>query len=257
MANLDKAINAVLVEAGGKWGVYAQFLDANEEIFSLNPSQVFYAASINKVPIAGAVYQFIADGKAKATDVVKLTNEAKVPGSGVLNLLSDELKLTIQDVSALMLAQSDNTAAKLLVDKFGVIAINQHLASSGLKTTCLEELTDSKFSYGNTTPREAAEVLAGLYREKFAGQQSAEWILEIMKHGHFNWGIQRYLPELEVSNKEGTLDDKRHEVAIIWADRPYVLAIFSQDLDDHRIHVDNKGVLAIAEISRLIYEATK
>ncbi len=258
---MKEEIQKIIFKAGGKWGIQAQFVNEDKPFFELNSNQKFYAASLAKVPIATAVMKFIKEGKAKLLDELTLEKGAKMPGTGVLNLLHDGLKITIQDAITTMLAQSDNTAAKLLVNKFGAQAINVWLSSVGMKQTQLELLADGKFHYGDTTPEEMAKLLSGLYTGQFLSSADSQLILEIMKHCHLNWGIKRYLPKnlpdgktkLEVSNKEGTWEDSRHEVAIVWANRPYVLCVLSNDLSDQRYHVDNAGVLAIAQISKSIY----
>ena len=254
----------VTEKASGNWGVVAQFVDEDKPFFDVNSSQRFYAASLAKVPIAMAVMKLIKDGQAELSEELELDKAVKMPGTGVLNLLHNGLKISLQDALNTMMAQSDNTAAKLLVKKFGVSAINEFLSSIGMKITQLEPQPDGKFHYGDTTPSETATLLRGLYTGQFLGNADSQMILEIMKHCHLNWGIERYLPstmpdgktKLEVSNKEGTWEDNRHEVALVWAQRPYVLCVLSSGLSDQRYHVDNVGVLTIAQISKLIYETT-
>src|SRR5215216_6086413 len=77
----------------------------------------------------------VAEGKAKWTDEVVLTKEKKVSGSGILQELSEGLKLSLRDAVNLMMILSDNTATNLVLEVLTTDAVNARMDSLGLKNT--------------------------------------------------------------------------------------------------------------------------
>ena len=87
------------------------------------------------MPILAAMYREEAAGRLSWQEVIRLTEAAKVPGSGVLRELHAGLEFTLEDLSRLMIVVSDNTATNLLIDRIGTAAVNELLSSLGFQTT--------------------------------------------------------------------------------------------------------------------------
>jgi beta-lactamase class A len=255
---MDNKLKNIINKAGGSWGIYAKELDSNKTIFELNADMPFPAASVNKLAIA--LYAF--SEVSALDDTVSLDEKYMLGGSGVLRHLHAGLQPTLTDLIKLLLIVSDNTAAKLLVTRFTPQKINEYLLSAGFSVTQLK-IDGEKFGYGMTTPKEISHLLEGIYANTFMPEARSQQLLAIMKESASDDRIRRYLPhdlyntdvKLEVANKAGSIPGARSDVGIIFEKQPYTLCVLSKDLPDESYKVDNQGVLAIAEISKVIYAA--
>lgn len=258
---LDSKINKILSKVDGEWGIYAKNLETGEVLYELNGNTPFPSASIGKLPIALYVFSQIEAGKASGNDILPLSKKTKLGGSGVLENLHDGLELTLLDVIYLMITISDNTAAKMLVTNFKPEKINEYLKEKDFKVTQLK-IDGDEFGYGMTTPIEISNLLEGLYKHSYLSEKVSTEYMEILKNTHSNTRIKRFLPhdvydddkKLEIASKSGAIPGVRGDVGIIFEKEPYVICILSKDLSDHSYKVDNKGILVIAEISKIIHE---
>lgn len=109
-------------------------------LVSINPHEVFPAASLAKVPILVELARRLAQpGQAYTWETrLEVPEQARVASDGVLADLSPELRPTIQDIAHLMITISDNTASNLLLDLLGMEAINTSMRELGLRHTRLE-----------------------------------------------------------------------------------------------------------------------
>ncbi|PSO43282.1 hypothetical protein BRC19_01305 [Candidatus Saccharibacteria bacterium QS_5_54_17] len=251
---IRQELNEMLESADGSWSVYVRSFDQEEAAFEYGRDKVFYAASINKLPIALYALSQVEEGKIGLSDKLEVTEEVKRPGTGILRLLHEGLDVTVEDALTLMMAVSDNTAAKLMVRKAGPENINQYLEASGLADTRLEVLPEGKFSYGYTTAKESAQLLRGIHNAEYVSPEASRKLLGMMGRNHFSHGVRRYLPkDLKIANKEGSLEDNRHEIAAVMAERPYAICVFADELADQSYHVDNAGVLQRARIAEKVH----
>lgn len=256
--DMKRRIDKIVQNVGGEWGIVIKRIGQEAPLYQLNSDKKFYAASVNKIVIALYVLSLVDRGEVKLTERMALKKGCKLEGTGVLRLLDDSLEPTLKDLLTLMLIVSDNTAAKMLVSRFGPSAINDYLDSVGLKQTRLEELAEGKFSYGYTTPAEYAEILERIAAAGYLRREPSDLLMEIMGHNHFDFGLRRHLHDpIKIASKQGTLDDMRHEVALIGdEDERYIVSAFSEQLPDEGYSVDNPGVLALAEIGKLFMKST-
>lgn len=255
------AVERLIANSEATWGVCVKLLDSGETCYEHNADRPFEAASINKVPIALYVLAEVDRGRASLQDTLELSEELKLPGTGLLQYLSSGMRYSLGDLLTLMLVTSDNTAAKMLVQRFTPASVNRYLESLGLKVTRLGVGAEGKFSYGQTTPREQATILEGIYKHRYLSQPLSRDLVGMMAKCRFTLGIKRYLPktqrnkDLVVANKEGTLNDLRHEVALVCAVEPYAMTVFSEGLKDTAYSVDNAGVVMIGQIAQTVHAA--
>ena len=92
--SLDDQVKPIVASFKGKVSLFAKNLDTGET-YGLNPDERVRTASTIKIAVMIEAFARVAEGKAKWTDEVVLTKEKKVSGSGILNELSDGLKLTL------------------------------------------------------------------------------------------------------------------------------------------------------------------
>src|SRR5207249_4991524 len=114
-AVLDERVSAELLQFKGKVSLFAKNLDTGVS-YGIGPDDRVRTASTIKVAIMVEAFARVAEGKAKWSEEVILTNAKKVAGAGVLEEMSDGLHLTLRDAVNLMIVVSDNTATNLVLD---------------------------------------------------------------------------------------------------------------------------------------------
>jgi beta-lactamase class A len=273
-------VGAVAARFGGELGVFAKHLGTGETL-AWNADTRFPTASVIKVAIMVEAFDQMARGVLPADGVVRIREQAKVGGSGVVRELHDGAELTIRDLIRLMIVVSDNTATNLLLERVGVAAVNARLAAYGLKNTRLFRPTFAKqaeidpelereFGLGMSTPREMAVVMEMIAVGRAVGEAASKDMRAILEAQQDDRLLPRKLPmggpKIVVGNKTGTDEEKlpdasgvrghiRADAGIIRAGGvTYVVAIFARRVKDRSWTPDNAALLTGAEISRIIFD---
>ncbi|HEY0727538.1 MAG TPA: serine hydrolase, partial [Pyrinomonadaceae bacterium] len=123
---LDEQVKSLVTTFKGKVSLFAKNLDTGET-YALNPDERVRTASTIKIAVMIEAFARVHEGKLQWTDEVVLTKEKKVGGSGILNELSDNLRLTLRDAVNLMMILSDNTATNLTLDVLTTDAVNARM----------------------------------------------------------------------------------------------------------------------------------
>ncbi len=255
----------------GDVGIYAINLQ-NGDTVSYNAEKMFPTASVIKIYVLAKLYQEIKEGRLSMNDQVVLRDSDKVPGSGILLFMHNGMKLTLGDLSWLMINMSDNVAANLLTDEVGgVMKVTDFIRSLGFKHTMeLAKIFDRnvypdstlrrEYGIGVTTPRETATFMKELYEGRIVSKKSSEAMIKLMEYQFYNTSIPRFLPTyrdtIEIAHKTGALNATRNDCAIIYTPRTnYVLCVFTTHNKDQRWITDNGAEVFIAKVSLLIYKS--
>lgn len=273
-----KAVDEAVARFEGVAGVYARNLATGEEI-AVNADARFPTASTIKTAVMLEVYQQAAEGSLKLDEMLALTDELKVGGSGVLNGLSAGLRLPIRDLVHLMILLSDNTATNMLVARVGTRRIDDRLVSLGFKDTKIFRPTfrdgkpdvhpelEKEFGLGMSTPREMGRLMALIAEGKAVTPDASRAMLNTLRRQSDRAMIPRDLPSgLQIGNKTGTDSEKlpdaagrrgaiRADAAIVEGNGVrYVIAVFTRQGRDASGSVDNAGVVLGARVARLVHD---
>src|SRR4026207_1522752 len=206
--SLDDQVKPIVASFKGKVSLFAKNLDTGET-YGLNPDELVRTASTIKIAVMIEAFARVAEGKAKWTDEVVLTKEKKVSGSGILNQLSDGLKLTLRDAVNLMMMISDNTATNLVLDVLTTDAVNARMESLGFKQIKImrkvgsggesaagKDPENKKFGLGMATPREMVLVMEKLERGEVISPAVSKEMIDLMKReqgrnaiGRSQWNV--------------------------------------------------------------------
>ncbi len=222
------------------------------------------AASTIKLAILIHIALTINAGSEVWSTQLTLTDAIKSPGAGVLRKMSAGTKLTIRDLAYLMTTISDNTATNLLLDHFGIEAINTRIHNWGLSNTRIQRKlyaydtpATRQYGFGVSTPNEMAQMLKRVVErqlgsDKTVNEKAANEVLAILAEQQDRSGIPRYLPDLwSYAGKTGAVDNLRADVGLVTtpAGERYILACFCSDLKRINWTVDNPGWLAIGRLA--------
>lgn len=220
----------------GRAGLYCQDLESGRE-WSVRGEEPFEAASVIKLPILVEVFRQLEAGEAREDEVFAVREEDKLPSCGALNYLHTGLEVTLLDLAVLMIILSDNTATNLLIRRLGMEKINAAIQGMGMTVTRLRRrLFDSEAAargVKNTiSPVEIGRLLAALYRGEVVSPAASERMVQILSDQRLNGKIPFWLDgRVKCAHKTGEDSGITHDVAIVWAPRPFVLCVCGDPVD--------------------------
>lgn len=255
MKLLRQRIEEITDKSPIRWGIVIN-RPATGQRLELNPSAVFPAASMIKVPIMYEVMRQAAAGILSLEDTVTVTRQAQAGGAGILAELRPGLALTVQELTTLMIVISDNTATNLLIDLAGMPAINTSLHNLGLHSTSLKrkmmDFPAARSGNENTTSAADMAALFGLiHAQACLPPHYCQLMLDILSRQQVRDKIPFYLPEeFRLAHKTGTLPGVEHDGGILFfPDDPCIVTILADNLD-----TNHQGLQLIAGIGKRIYD---
>lgn len=229
---LDERISALK----GKVGFYYENMVDGEKL-TYNSDEAFLAASVIKVPIFMHVAKSVREGILSWDQKVLVREEDKKPSCGALLSLTGDVEVDIDSLCKLMITLSDNTATNMLIRIVGMERLQRGFKEMGLqKTRINRELFDSDAADRGLEnficPEEIAMLLKQVYRREFVDEETSEKIESVMLLQQIRHKIPGYIGrKKKIANKTGEDGNTTHDVAIVYAKRPFVLAITADDTD--------------------------
>jgi beta-lactamase class A len=232
----------------------------------INDTTRFHAASTMKVPIMIELFRQVDAGRLRLDDTMIVTNTftSIVDGSAYQLSTSEDSDgeiykaigrpLSYRQLCEAMITASSNLAANLLIERLGAKAVQQTVDALGAPgMQVLRGVEDQKaFDAGmnNTTDAEGlATLMWKIARGEVVSREASASMVEILKRQKFREGIPSGVPAGTVTaSKTGSITRIRHDAAIVFAPRPYVLVVLVRGLDD-----GDKADALIASISRAIF----
>ena len=275
----DALLTALRARIGtfqGTVSLYAKNLDTGDTV-GIRASDPVRTASTIKLPILTAVFDQVAAGKAKWSELLKVTPQDKVSGSGIIGTeLSDGVQLPLRDVAHLMIVLSDNTATNMILERISADAVNSYLDKIGIKTTRsmrkvrgdgmqlkaaegwsaagkLQE--NQKYGIGKSSPLDMVTILEKLERGEIVSPEASKEIIAILKRCQDSAGVRRHLAGVTIANKTGALDALRSEVALVYSKGGRIaMAITADEMPKPEWSPDNPGLLLIADLAKLLVD---
>lgn len=255
----DELITNLEQRWGGKLSYFYHDLQAGVSADYRGDTKISTASTI-KLPILIHVALEVEGGSHAWDEPLTLTDEDKVRGSGILFGLSAGLTLSLRDTCYLMTVLSDNTATNMIIDRFGLEAINARIRQLGLEHTTLfrkaftpDTAESREFGLGVTTPREMGHLLIKLAHKEIGREETTAAILDMLAAQQDRAAIPRYLPaDWKYAGKTGRIEHLRGDVGIVTAPdgRQFVLALFCSEIPTIDWTVDNPGLQALAQLAR-------
>lgn len=221
--NRMEAVQALLTQKYSKnnIGIYVKQLSTGQ-LAGLNQDKVFYSASIAKLPILYYVQEQINAGQVDLTTKVKYTADSMsfpgayvVGGSGSLSKTPDNKEYSVEELINKTAKESDNVASNLL----------SYYVTHQFNDDFYQNITAITGSKWDMVTRETTAEVAGKMMEALYEQEG--YVLESLVSTQFdNQRISKDIA-VPVAHKIGDADDVKHDVAIVYAESPFVLSIFT------------------------------
>jgi len=258
---------------------------ASGDSLSIRGDEPFPTASNIKVPVLIQLFHEVQAGRIHLDDPVVMLDADRIGGSGVFQFFDTPFRVTVKDAATFMIAQSDNTATNLIIDKLGIRAVNERMDSLGYhhtrlwakvsrsRTTSINADSSRVWGLGETTPMVMARIFATIYRGEAVSTEASHQMIGMLRDQAWGYNeIPRYLPAgAVVAHKTGSVNASRNDCGIVYAPRgegkdvfdppapggrDYVLCVFTNKNEDQSWRpVDNAAEVLIGELSRMAWEA--
>lgn len=216
---------------------------ASGAMYGVDLDKPFTAASVNKLPILVDLYERADAGQVNLDQTITIgDSDIQHYGTGIIQAPGAQRTYSLRELAALMIEESDNTAAYVLEQYLGHNEIQAALTTWGLQQTSLAPTN-------LTTPSDAATLLTWLYRHRLLTAQSTDVTITLLSHTVFTDRIAAGVPDsVEVAHKIGTDVGVYNDAGLVLAPQhPYVLVVLSTDADE------TEAETAIAHISKDVY----
>lgn len=284
-APLAAQIQTLIAGFHGQVSVYAENLASGKTV-AIRADEPVPTASVIKLAILYTALEQIRAGQLHFSDPLTLSHQDQAPGSGVLLFFDTPLHLDVHDALILMIAESDNSATNLLIDRIGLKTIDDQILALGLKNTWLYKKVfqppvgpmpsdQPLYGLGKTTAREMAGVMRRFVACDLgpapavasgvtvpSDKDLCDAAMTMLRDQQDRNGIPRYtesLPALQgepgIANKTGALDHVRNDVGAVFTKRGVIiLSIFTHDNQDTGWTADSPALVLIANIAKTVVQ---
>jgi beta-lactamase class A len=258
---LEKELKVVLDSFHGTAGIYVRNLKTGKEV-AINADTIFPTASIIKVPILIGIFDKIDSGVYTYHQPLMYRDSMAHGGSGLMQFFKDSSETVLNVAITLMLSHSDNTAARWC-EKLagGGITINKWLADHGFVFTRLNSRTPGReenakqFGWGQTTPREMANLMVMIREGKAVSQAASQRMYRDLTHIFWDeYALSQIPPYVQTASKQGMVNDSRSEAVLVNAPHgDYVFYIATKNNKDQRWKPDNEAWQLARNVSALLW----
>jgi beta-lactamase class A len=215
------AVERITRSVNATWGIYIKCLETSEEV-ALNSTQQMDTMSTIKIPLMVEAFRQIEAGKFALSDRVKLRDEDKRPGTGIIRSLDAGADLSIKDLITLMIIVSDNSATDLMFAKVGGIdPVNRLMSEYGLTQTRATAPSsiwfaalrsakspadfhrEAKHPYGLSSPRDMAVLLEKIKTGQAVSKDASDQMLQMMRGQLSTTRLPKYVSTFRIPHKTG------------------------------------------------------
>lgn len=254
MDDLINQIRPLSEEADFKVHFFLKEVNSDEYILSEHLDDVFSSASLIKVPILIAVFDFIERKHLSLNSKIKIDKENKVEFSVVTE--QDLEDSTLYELLVWMIITSDNSATNVLIDLIGMDELNAYFNKIGLTNTKLQRkmMDFDRLQQGldnETNARDMSNLFTQIYEQNLLSEQNSRLVIDILSRQRVHEGLKRYIADdVQIAHKTGSLDTVCHDAGIVYHNSgDYIIGIFTTLSKD----VEN-GKKLIGQISKIAYD---
>ena len=264
-ATLRRRLDSLANAHAGVVGYSVRNVDTGEHL-ERRGDEPFPTASLIKVALLVTLFDMVEKGDIALDDPIRVLKVDKVPGSGMLQFLHDDIEITVGDAAWLMSTISDNTATNLLIDKVAIRRTWQKMEALGLPRTKLHSKSflrmtsvamDSsvKYGLGVTTPNEMARLFDLLAQGKAVTPSADSTMLYILEHNTYSAMLPRFAPGVRIAHKDGETEQVRTNCGLFRLQSRVAVCVLTRENQDRRWIVDNEAQVLIARMGEAIAAA--
>lgn len=259
---LEQALREMTADFRGTAGVYVYHLETGKEA-GVNADTIFPTASIVKVPILAGVFKKIEEGEFSLNEPLVYDADRAYGGSGLMQFFKDSTKTDLRIATALMITFSDNTSSLWSQELAGGgKEINKLMSSIGLEHTRVNSRTEGrekiweKYGWGQTTPREMANLLVKIRKGQLISPAASEEMYRMLTNSYYtDYNLSQIPPYIQTAAKQGMVNASRSELVMVNAPHgDYVFYFATKNNADQSWEYDNEAWDLGREISAYLWD---
>lgn len=261
--DLQAQLNDLVKDFHGDAGIYVRNLKSAETA-AVNADSLFPTASMIKVSIMIKIFDLIEQGVLDYdSSLAWYADSINYPYEyGILSSFQEGKTIPLSEVVSLMITYSDNHAALWCQKIAGGTEINKWLDNNGFKSTRMNSRTEGrqddweKYGWGQTTPREMAELLVRIREGKAVSPAASEEMYRALTRIYWNKeALSQIPPYIQAASKQGAVDESRSEAVLVNAPSgDYVFCVITNNQEDTSWGRNNEGFTLIRNVSKLLWE---
>ena len=258
---LEDELQTLLQDFNGDAGLYVRHLGTGQSV-SINADELFPTASMIKVPILLTLFNKIEAGQLNYEQEFIYRDSLLYEGEDILGSFMDGEQILLSKLVMLMITMSDNTASLWCQQLAGTgIDINKFLSAYGFEQTRINSRTPARendreqYGWGQTTPREMAEMLVMIRSGQAINHAASEEMYRLLSNIYWNGeALSQIPPFVQAASKQGAVSDSRSEVVLVNAPSgDYVFCLITKNQQDTSWEYNNEGFQLLRAISRLLW----
>jgi beta-lactamase class A len=259
---LEAELAALTRDFEGVAGIYVRHLRTGRAA-ALRADESFPTASLVKVPILVGLFDAFARGRLRFQQPLTYRDSLAYPGEDLVARLKDGAVVPLSEVAMLMETVSDNTGSLWLQGLVGGAAVNDWLAAHGFDSTRVNsrvpgrEAARARFGWGQTTPREMAELLVAIREGRAVSRAASEEMYRHLTRSYWTGEALSQLPPwVQAASKQGAVDRSRSEVVLVNAPSgDYVFSVITREQRDTTYAPTNAGYALLRRVSAHLWRA--
>ncbi|GAB4010452.1 hypothetical protein GCM10028808_21320 [Spirosoma migulaei] len=259
-AVLERKLRAAMANFQGDAGIYVRNLRTGKTV-AINADTLFPTASMVKIPIQCGLFDKIYKGEL-TYDQELIYKDSLHYDDGIIGSLKDGAKITLSKVVMLMETVSDNTGSlwcQALAG--GGTSINTWLETNGFHQTRVNSRTPGReanrtqYGWGQTSPREMAELLTYIRQGKAISPDASEEMYRNLGRQYWdNDGLSQVPPDVKIASKNGAVNQARSEVVFVHAPHgEYVYCIMTKNQKDESWTRTNEGYTLLRAVAATLW----
>ena len=259
---LSQKLQTLTRDFKGDVGIYVRHLKTGKTV-EIKADSIYPTASMIKIPITIGVFDKIEKGYLNYDSVLTYNDSLLYAGEDILGSFKNGEKISLSKVLMLMITTSDNTASLWGQHLAGTGAdINTWLMTNGYTHTRVNSRTPgretnwSKYGWGQTTPREMAEIVVNIRQGKVVSNRASERIYRNLIRIFWDTkALSQIPPYVQAASKQGAVSQSKSEVVLVNAPHgDYVFCVITNNQKDESWASENEGNVLIREVSRTLWK---
>jgi len=211
------ALDALLRPFGNSIAVFYKNIETGFT-YTHNPDRIFFSASVNKAQHALYIYHLAEQGLVDLDAFHTFTENDFWDGTGIIQHMEFGRRFTMQQLLTMSIRHSDNIAFRMLIRRYGLSGYLDFVREIGADYSLIRNITGS-----NINARDAGLWAYEIYQYITSDGEHAE----TFKTDLMNTNANLIRADYPIASKYGWATGAFHDMAIVFADSPYILIILS------------------------------
>lgn len=215
---------------------------------SYNEEGSIFTASTIKAPAMIYLYELASTGEIDLNEELTYTRNFYSEGSGRIKDMEPNTKFKVQELIEYSIHDSDNVAYRMLMNRYGRENMYKFWSNLGTKNIYLYDTV-----WGITSAKDASIYMQELYDFYLKDDKYGNELMEYFKNAQWKQ-ITNSDGLYNTANKGGWSGTAFHDIAIVFEENPYILALLSNTGESDYNYLFNKTSKLIGELHQKYWQ---